>query len=104
MFISFPKLYCAMTNRKTVKAWFALTIRNGVHSGFFLRIQWLKFQHLTVVMNQSLELIFLIFYCGSESSEFFLCVWVIKVSFAFDYKLINKTMYKFWSSKGDKGN
>lgn len=41
--------YCVITNRKTVKAWFALNIRDGVHTNF-LRIRWLKFQHVDVVM------------------------------------------------------
>ena len=58
-----------MTNRKTVKAWFALTSRDGVHS-VFLRIQWLKFQHLNIVMNQSL--VFLLWF--SELRIFSVCL------------------------------
>ena len=41
--------YCVITNRKTVKVWFALTIRDGVHTNV-LRIRWLKFQQVDVVM------------------------------------------------------
>ena len=41
-------LYCVKTNRITVKAWFELTIRGGVHTIFF-RIRWLKFRHLDLL-------------------------------------------------------
>lgn len=57
-------LYCVKTNRITVKAWFELTIRGGVHTIFF-RIRWLKFRHLDLLRAK-----LLVFELDSEEEEF----------------------------------
>lgn len=53
-----------MSNRKTVKAWFELTVRSGGHKLFF-RIPWLKFRHLDILMAK-----LLVFELDNEEEEF----------------------------------